>query len=1227
MGQDVVLSCRLSPQRDARSLDVRWIRDHISETVHHYRNGEDLYGEQMEAYAGRTELVRDGLSAGSLDLRITGLRPSDDGQYVCTVEDADTYDEAIVELEVSGADPHLSLGGYEAGGVRVLCRSAGWYPLPQLLWRDARGQHLPSVSQTHSQDQEGLFEIEGTVIVTGSVEGPLSCVVRNSRIQQERESSLHIAAPFFINAQPLIVVLALVLVLLAVSIGLGVYLFRKQAAQSRELGESLQSLPTAPGKVVSLREGLGWVGSGGLCAGGSGVLEEQLEPGAAEIEQKDARLDEQAAELAWRKFLLPHNTVKVTLDPDTAHPMLVLSQDNSSVRYKCELQQVPDTPERFYVRWCVLGREEFREGRHCWLVEVEGEQLKYSGWAVGVARASVERKKWINMSPEEGIWAVQYNEGQLKSLTSPPTPLSLSSVPTRIWVCLDCTQGQVSFINADNGVEIFTFTAVSFNGESIRPWFWIRTQGIQLCLRDSTLWAQDVVLPCHLSPQRDARTLEVRWIRDNISETVHHYRNGEDLKKMQDWRNWLPNWRNKLQSWRKKLKSWRNKLQSWHGEGVCCLRTEVTLDPCTAHPQLVLSQDNSSVRWEDISAQVPDTPGRFDESLFVLGREEFREGRHCWLVEVEGESLKYSWWAVGVARASLERKGKINMSPTAGIWAVEYYYEHFQSVTSPPTDLPLSPVPTRIWVCLDCTQGQVSFINADNGVEIFTFTAASFNGESIRPWFMMRKRGVQLCLRDSTLNPSFTGHARGLLTSLVTLLLLRLGSAQLTVVGPGHSVTATVGQDVVLSCRLSPQRDARTLEVRWIRHRLSETVHHYRNGEDLYGEQMEAYAGRTELVRDGLSAGSLDLRITGLRPSDDGQYVCTVGDADAYDEAIVELEVSATGTDPHLSLGGYEAGGVRVLCRSAGWYPLPWVWSKGPWLGGQGAWLQRGAGGKAQPPCRCSHPATKLLCSPPLPPPLLFSGTEPRAGSQEVPHLLPRGAAPGPELGKACPGLSSAPDGLAPSVPAVKVTLDPCTAHPQLVLSQDNSSVRCESEGQQVPDRPERFNYWCCVLGREEFREGRHCWLVEVEGERLKKSGWAVGVARTFVERKGKINMSPREGIWALEYYCDNLTSLTSPPTHLPLSPVPTRIWVCLDCTQGKVSFIDADNGVQIFTFTAASFNGESIRPWFWLRTGGIQLCLRDSTPQTLSPALGVSCPSPDTPASPLLGPAGAAQE
>uniref|UniRef100_A0A8B9UMS5 B30.2/SPRY domain-containing protein n=1 Tax=Anas zonorhyncha TaxID=75864 RepID=A0A8B9UMS5_9AVES len=148
-------------------------------------------------------------------------------------------------------------------------------------------------------------------------------------------------------------------------------------------------------------------------------------------------------------------TMKVTLDPDTAHPQLVLFEDNTSVRLELTWQAVPNNPERFDCCFCVLGREEFRGGKHCWKVELRGELEKDSNLAVGVARASVKRKGGINMSPEEGIWALQYDEGQIMTLTSPPTRLSVSPVPMRIWVCLDYPAQQVSFINADDGKEIY----------------------------------------------------------------------------------------------------------------------------------------------------------------------------------------------------------------------------------------------------------------------------------------------------------------------------------------------------------------------------------------------------------------------------------------------------------------------------------------------------------------------------------------------------------------------------------------------------------------------------------------------------------------------------------------------------------------------------------------------------------------------------------------------------
>ncbi|XP_063174763.1 butyrophilin subfamily 1 member A1-like [Chroicocephalus ridibundus] len=459
VGQDVVLPCHLSPRADARSLEIRWFRYQFSEIVHLYRNGEDLDWAQMKEYAGRTELVRDGLSGGTLDLRLAGVRPSDDGQYVCTVRDAASYGEATVELEVAatGSVPLLSLEAHQDGGIRVVCGSAGWYPQPQVLWKAANGQRLPSVSQRRSSDERGLFEIQDVVVVSGKGDGNLSCVVRNSRLEQEQASSLHISAPFFHNARHWMAALGVFLVLSVASFGVIAYLWRRKVGLSRTLGDQ-----------------------------------------AAWLEEQAARLGERDTALAWRKFLLPENPDMVTLDPNTAHSQLVLSADRRRVRWQSEEWDLPDIPERFTYWFCVLGQEVFREGRHCWEVEVEGEVGGDSWWGVGVAKEFVERKRFSDLSPEGGIWAVWHCCGQFVSLTSPPTLLPQSQLPSRIWVCLDCARGLVTFLDVNTGVEIFTFPPASFKGETLRPWFWVGTEKTQLCLRGSA--PQPLIPPSLPSP-------------------------------------------------------------------------------------------------------------------------------------------------------------------------------------------------------------------------------------------------------------------------------------------------------------------------------------------------------------------------------------------------------------------------------------------------------------------------------------------------------------------------------------------------------------------------------------------------------------------------------------------------------------------------------------------------------------------------------------------------------
>ncbi|XP_075770259.1 butyrophilin subfamily 1 member A1-like isoform X2 [Pelodiscus sinensis] len=413
VGEEIVLPCQLTPRMSAENMEVTWFRSERSSFVHRYSDRKDQYEQQMPEYQWRTELLKDGLTQGKVALKILHVRLSDEGQYSCFVQDGAFYEEAQLELKVaaSGSAPHMSIEDYQDGGIRVVCRSAGWYPEPEVIWRDLNGQAFPSASLTNSQEANGLYETETSAIIMKNSNRNLSCLVRNTRLSQEKESALsYISDPFFPKVNPWMVSLGMTLVVLLGSFALSVYLFRIKENQAAEL-------------------------------------------------------------------------TNVTLDPDTAHPQFVLSEDGKCVRWGETKQPLPDTPERFDTERCVLGREGFTSGRHYWEVEVGVGDGQY--WAVGVARESVSRKGGISLSPKGGIWAVQRWWDQFRPLTDLRTPLSLSP-PSRIRVCLDCDQGLVTFINAGAETLIFTFPPGSLPGERIRPWIWLWDRNIELHLS-----------PCH----------------------------------------------------------------------------------------------------------------------------------------------------------------------------------------------------------------------------------------------------------------------------------------------------------------------------------------------------------------------------------------------------------------------------------------------------------------------------------------------------------------------------------------------------------------------------------------------------------------------------------------------------------------------------------------------------------------------------------------------------------
>nr|XP_056700333.1 tripartite motif-containing protein 10-like [Euleptes europaea] len=177
---------------------------------------------------------------------------------------------------------------------------------------------------------------------------------------------------------------------------------------------------------------------------------------------------------------------KVSLDPDTAHPELILSADWEAVSRGGEPQHVRNNPERFDQFGVVLGNEEFRAGRHFWEVIVGNEER----WAVGVARKSVKRKGWITISPEAGIWAVgrweeefecfqdtltSFNpEGKIWYLIHPRSnPLTLTGELKKIRISLNYSGGRVTFSDADRATHLYTFSENSFSGETLLPFFYV----------------------------------------------------------------------------------------------------------------------------------------------------------------------------------------------------------------------------------------------------------------------------------------------------------------------------------------------------------------------------------------------------------------------------------------------------------------------------------------------------------------------------------------------------------------------------------------------------------------------------------------------------------------------------------------------------------------------------------------------------------------------------------
>ncbi|XP_022620334.1 E3 ubiquitin-protein ligase TRIM39-like [Seriola dumerili] len=158
---------------------------------------------------------------------------------------------------------------------------------------------------------------------------------------------------------------------------------------------------------------------------------------------------------------------------------------------------------------------------------------------------------------------------------------------------------------------------------------------------------------------------------------------------------------------------------------------------------------------------------------------------------------------------------------------------------------------------------------------------------------------------------------------------------------------------------------------------------------------------------------------------------------------------------------------------------------------------------------------------------------------------------------------------------AVDVTLDPDTAHPQLILSHDLKQVKLGDVMNDLPDNAKRFTDWPCVLGKQSFSKGRFYYEVDI------KDRGGLGVVRESIDRTSNFLEIIQGGAWMMRLFNERAyINVADSVVELSLKSDPEKVGVFVDYDEGLVSFYDVNTAALLHSFTGCSFP-EKLYPYF----------------------------------------------
>ncbi|XP_037611779.1 tripartite motif-containing protein 16-like [Sebastes umbrosus] len=152
---------------------------------------------------------------------------------------------------------------------------------------------------------------------------------------------------------------------------------------------------------------------------------------------------------------------EITLDPNTAHTLVFLSEGNRKAEFVTKHQSYPSHPDRFTKEHQVLSRESLT-GRCYWEVEWSGREV-----FIAVAYKSIGRTEWGNdcrFGSSDKSWALSFYKKR----------------PPRVGVYLDHSAGILSFYGVSETMTLLHRIQTTFT-EPLYAGFWLILSTAEFC--------------------------------------------------------------------------------------------------------------------------------------------------------------------------------------------------------------------------------------------------------------------------------------------------------------------------------------------------------------------------------------------------------------------------------------------------------------------------------------------------------------------------------------------------------------------------------------------------------------------------------------------------------------------------------------------------------------------------------------------------------------------------